>query len=309
MGSRNYCMTIHNPTSELAEKMVGCWDKYRYLIIGYEIGGETNKPHFQCYIELHKPARFAAIKKMFGRDDIHFEPRRGTREQARDYCRDESKEGKTLDWVEVGDWEAGGQGKRNDLISFKREIQSGKRLSDIAMDEKHTQTYALNRNALKDIQAWVDREATRKFREVTTEVIHGTAGSGKSEIAFKENENEGERPFIVNPNDAFPFDGYDGENTIILDEFYGQLKYDFLLRILDGHQLRLNIKGSHTYARWTKIIITSNKKPEDWYKYGLTPALKRRLSRVTELRNEVSGNTEPTPSRIEEIELDISMME
>lgn len=99
--------------------------------------------------------------------------------------------------------------------------------------------------------------------------------------------------FTVNPEDTFPFDGYDGEDAIIIDDFEGQLKYKHLLKILDGHQLRVNVKGGHRYARWTRVFITTNEEASGWYQRGLTPALQRRLTSVTRFCDEEEGNIVP----------------
>lgn len=144
--------------------------------------------------------------------------------------------------------------------------------------------------------AVLEKEDTREFRKVTTEVLTGAAGTGKTRKVHE----EAPRVFTVNCEDSFPFDGYDGETEILIDDFYGGMKYNFLLRVLDGHQLRVNTKGGHRFARWTKVFITSNDPPGTWYQRGLTPALARRISYVTEFRNEVGGNTvAPTSDNID----------
>ncbi len=78
---------------------------------------------------------------------------------------------------------------------------------------------------------------------------------------------------------------------LLLDNMDGSFfSYKRLLHVLDGYVLRLPVKGSHVYANWDTIFITANEPPDTWYRYGLTPALDRRLTSVTEL-----GNTIPTP--------------
>lgn len=42
--------------------------------------------HFQGYIELTKVMRFTALKKIFNDNTLHIEPRKGTQQQAIDYC-------------------------------------------------------------------------------------------------------------------------------------------------------------------------------------------------------------------------------
>lgn len=57
-----------------------------YIVAQEEVGqGGTN--HFQIYVEFSKAMRFSAIKKLLhGASEAHWEKRKGTPTQARDYC-------------------------------------------------------------------------------------------------------------------------------------------------------------------------------------------------------------------------------
>lgn len=275
MSARSWCYTLNNPTFAETSAMeeLNC----RYQVIGHE-RGESGTYHLQGYIEFGKVMRLSACKKINER--AHWEPRRGTREQARDYCMKE-------DWEEFGDWESGGQGKRNDLEALMARIREG--ANDREVMEEQPETVARNLRFMEKYRGVVERDETKIFREVNVEVHHGDAGTGKTRYVHEKCPDV----FTVNCDEAFPFNGYDGEDAILLDDFYGDIKYHALLRVLDGHQYRVNTKGGHRYARWTKVFITSNKSPAEWYRAGLTPALARRLNVVTEYRNEEVGNTEP----------------
>lgn len=290
MSGRHWCFTLNNYKAEEVMAMED-WP-FRYLIYGYEVG-EEGTPHIQGYIELRKVCRLAAMKKLNKR--AHWEPRKGPREAARDYCK------KGGEWLEFGNWEAGGQGKRTDLQKVMSLVKEGKERLEIM--EEAPAIYARNMRFVEAYRAEIDKAETRTFRNVDVEVLWGDAGVGKSRKAHEYDP----KVFTVNCDESFPFDGYSGEKTILLDDFYGDIKYSNLLRILDGYQYRCNVKGGHAYAKWTKVFITSNKKPSEWYKYGLTPALQRRLTTVTELRNEEpEGNTElPVQPTISDEDMDL----
>lgn len=101
---RAVVITLNNPTGPLE------WPEYvRYGVYQRE-KGEQGTEHFQGYAEFHKTQRFSALKKWL--PTAHFEPRKGTRDQARNYC---MKEDTRVDgpW-EYGTW-ATQQGKRTDL--------------------------------------------------------------------------------------------------------------------------------------------------------------------------------------------------
>lgn len=79
----NWCFTLNNYTDEeiVAIKAID----YKYLVFGYEVG-ENGTPHLQGYIELTKRLRFGGVKKLFP-PRVHLEARRGTAEEAADYCK------------------------------------------------------------------------------------------------------------------------------------------------------------------------------------------------------------------------------
>jgi len=84
-----------------------------------------------------------------------------------------------------------------------------------------------------------------------------------------------------------------GEETIIIDEFYGWLAWDYLLRLLDRYPFSLDTKHGTVQCSAKKIVLTSNKHPSLWYpnsKYGwdIGNPLKRRIISIREL-----GTPEP----------------
>lgn len=302
MTSRSWCFTINNYTLEEIDNLeFGIAKKYRYMICGFEKGEKKGTPHIQGYVEFHAAKRKAGVKKLISKRAHVEASKMKNRVNARDYCTkgeqtkaewdDLHQQGpnyrKNPEWVEFGDWEAGGQGTRNDLRGIMEMIKEKKKMIEIM--EEAPEAMAQNLRFADRYKELVEKEETREFRKVSVEAYVGDAGTGKTRKAHEENPGI----YTVNPDETFPFDGYDGEETILIDDFYGGLKYHYLLRILDGHQLRVNIKGGHRYARWTKVIITSNKKPADWYAAGLTPALARRITNVTTFCNEEAGNTRP----------------
>lgn len=119
---------------------------------------------------------------------------------------------------------------------------------------------------------------SKDFRHLQVRVYWGDAGTGKTRKAVADNSDY----YILNqPDNALWWDGYEGQTHLIIDDFQGWVKYRFFLKVLDGYQLRLPVKGSFTYAFWTLITITSNKAPAEWYAVGMTPELRRRINEVT----------------------------
>lgn len=118
----------------------------------------------------------------------------------------------------------------------------------------------------KGLQAALSLLAKRRTPDIAPkiEIYWGDSGTGKTKKAVTDNPNA----YILtkpNGNNCIWFDGYEGQDTIIFDEFYGWVQYDLLLRILDRYPLKLQVKGGFVECSATKFIFTSNKQWTDWY--------------------------------------------
>lgn len=265
MGSRNYCFTSFKvPEPDMT--------KVTYMIYGEEKCPETGRLHYQGYVEFNKVQRMTGAKTIFGDDTLHLEKRRGTQEQAIEYCK------KDLVFTEFG--EPTKQGRRTDL---KKIIDENKTIEDVM--DKEPQIYCQYRKGLIDIFSRKVELQIPEIRDVDVHVYWGITGSGKTYKARMENPDYYQMRYI-NKGDRLFFDGYKGQKTLIIDEFYGQVPYALMLQLLDKYKLQVDIKGGTTWAQWTKVIITSNQPPQQWYsdiQYHGSP-LERRLKNVVEFK-------------------------
>lgn len=113
-------------------------------------------------------------------------------------------------------------------------------------------------------------------------VFYGPTGTGKSWAADELAPDAYRLPPQQSASGCGWWDAYDGQSTVIIDEFYGQLRWSFMLQLLDRYPLRVESKGGSCEFVGRHLIFTSNKPPWEWYdqtKMNLGP-LKRR---VTEL--------------------------
>lgn len=130
MTQRAYCFTVNNPTDEERLSLTTPPEWVRYLIYQLE-EGDLGTPHFQGYVEFNKPKRYAGVKKWPALARAHLERRRGTRDQARDYCKKE--EGRLEEPIEFGEWQTGGQGSRSEIVDackLLKETGSMKRVAE-----------------------------------------------------------------------------------------------------------------------------------------------------------------------------------
>jgi len=119
---RHVCFTYNNPTHSPTDfqALLEAAERIRYAVFQLE-EGDNGTPHYQGYVEFSKPTRFTWWQSNIQR--CHLEKRKGSREQARDYCRKEESR-KDGPW-EVGVWKAGGRGSRTDVSGIIDACRSG----------------------------------------------------------------------------------------------------------------------------------------------------------------------------------------
>lgn len=271
--SRNYCVTF------FTEPKYTLPAGFRYAIYGKEVCPTTGKVHWQSYVELHNSQRPSYLKKAYEDNTIHTEIKRGTRVQARDYCK------KDNNYTEHGRW-IGGQGHRTDLEVISEQLLSGDSTLEDVMHESPS-TYCQYRNGLRDLAAVGTKNKTKKFRNLEVILLTGPTGCGKTRTAMQEAE------YRIQGTQLAWWQDYNGEKTICIDEYNNDVGITEMLNLLDGYQLRLNVKGSHTYANWNKVYITTNLKVPELHaqaKEAHRNALLRRITTIQSFWNdEVQG--------------------
>jgi len=266
--NRNWFFTLNNP---IDDQIPTTWIGVVYGVWQKEQGAEGTV-HLQGYVHLENPKALGAMKIIC--PQAHWEPRRGSHEQAKAYC---SKAETRLagPWFINPDKEPHqGQGKRNDLMALKESIDSGVTISDLA--EEHFGTMAKYSRWAKE---YMILKGLNKRNWVTfTTVVWGPTGTGKTRSV---QEKAGPKAYWMKKpgmGQTVFFDGYDGEEDVVIDEFYGWIPYDLLLRMCDRYPLLVDTKGGAVSFCPKRIWITSNVEPRKWYPKAWTPAMERRLA-------------------------------
>lgn len=267
---RNFCATINNYNDTDLQNIEDLKPFLDYGIVGREVS-ETETPHLQCYFELHKQKRFSAVSKILPR--AHIEPRKGTSQQASDYCRKYDSSPDVYGELST-------PGARSDLDSLASRIQAGATRTELAADcPTSVLKYSRGIEALMSYSSVPRDRSTPK----TVRVFYGfDTGAGKTRTAF---DLMGDTAYIWGPEQDKWFCGYDNHKHVILDEFRGQLPYGFLLRLLDRYPMRVQVKGGSREFVADEIIITSPKHPTAWYSDLPDDRINQLLRRITEIRH------------------------
>jgi hypothetical protein len=254
--SRRFTFTINNYTNgaitwlsnESGQSDFGI----KYLIYGVEVG-KQGTPHLQGYIEFKSAHTITALQKgYFKQLGAAIFVANGSAQQNYDYC---TKDG---NYTEFGKLTK--QGERNDLNKIKDEIVDGAKVDDIVMDRP--MVYHQYGRTLHKIEDLVMR---KKFRTEMTKCIWywGKTSTGKSHNAFKGFDPS--THYVHNLNEQW-WDGYTQQETVIFNEFRGQIKYNELLDFIDKWPKTVKRRNREPIPFTSKmIIITCPMRPQELY--------------------------------------------
>lgn len=84
--------------------------------------------------------------------------------------------------------------------------------------------------------------------------FYGPTGTGKTRTAIEIAQESGMNYWVSNDPDLKWFDGYNGQEYAIIDDFRRQgIKFSWMLRLLDRYPLLVQVKGG--YVRWIPLVI------------------------------------------------------
>lgn len=248
---RNYCFTLNNYTDEHIEILKNL-EIFTYIIFGEEIAPTTGTKHLQGYFEMEEGKTINSLIKKYLPKGIHLEQAKGNAEQNKTYC------SKGSNIFEKGT--AKKQGKRTDLENLADEIKNGRPVDNICIEKPALyHQYGRTLHRLEDIYL---REKFRTWM-TTCDWYYGPTGIGKSHKAF---ENFDPKKCYVWKDDNGWQDGYTGQETLIINEFRGEITYKKLLEMIDKYPCELKRRGREPVPFLAKhIIITSALHPRDVY--------------------------------------------
>ncbi len=258
-----------------------------YYCFSYEVGKKGETPHTHIYFEFENPRVGNTVKNVF--PTSHIDYCGGSNTSIRDYV---FKTGKKWEGTEKEETridgtqyqnselpEEKGQGSRSDLDSIKELIEQGKTPREILeinpnnyLFEKYIGEMYYNKRCAE----------TPIKRDVNVVVHTGVAGSGKTNVLTKLNEQD---LFIGADYSSALFDNYEAQDVLFLDEFRGQIPYNQLLIILDGYKMPIHARYFNKFALWNNVHITSVIPMEEWYNNDnirdTFEQLKRRVTHIT----------------------------
>nr|QRV61596.1 replication associated protein [Circular ssDNA virus sp.] len=253
-----------------------------YLSIGKHTGEKTGYQHCHLNLELEKPKTAFWVKnKLFNREDMHVEIRRGTREQCNEYL---SKDDQFREIINLRRLQPG---RRTDLDDIHDMIEEGATLWDCF--QAHFSTVVRCSRGLRDYITLRDTIlATLNDYEPPEVIVYvGPSGSGKSwHCNYDPDYKAGGYRFSIQMDSKIYFDGYNNQKTLWFDEFAGTtMPFTKFCQIADRYPGRYETKGGSVLIYGLKkILISTVEYPALWWsgsdRYNKDPEqLFRRLTK------------------------------
>lgn len=278
--SKYWVFTLNNYTDDDRLLLEECVSSafFSYCCFGLEEGSMESTSHLQGYVESPNRLSLSSLRRLFPR--AHWEHRRGSAEQARDYCQ---KDG---DYYEFGEISCPEQGKRNDLLELQTALNNKMPLLQVS-----NEFFREFLHYRKNIESYVALNQEKRTWQIEVNVYWGKTRTGKSRRAFEEAGPEA----WVYPGKGW-FDGYYGQDNVVFDDFYGDMPISLLLKVLDDwYPCQVPTKGGHVNWKPRKVWITCNTDPRDLYSGDTVPiavreALWARLKNVVCFNPPLSDN-------------------
>lgn len=148
----------------------------------------------------------------------------------------------------------------------KEKVELVKTLTDKEIAESGVFSFSELRN-VQHVRNMALGNPWPKFKKREVYWFYGSTGSGKTRTAVDSAENLfGDNYVILSGNLNTFFTGYTNEKGVIFDDLRpGSIKFETLLRVLDGYKCMVNIKGSQAPWLAEHIWITAPTQPCDMY--------------------------------------------
>ncbi|AXH74837.1 MAG: helicase [Cressdnaviricota sp.] len=258
---RGYCFTafVDNAPEWNETRM-------RYLLFAPETCPETGKHHWQGYVYYKEKVSIKTSQKLLGCGKCHHQVSNGTADDnytyiVGPYTKDDKVKPYNPKFKEYGDKPT--QGKRVDLIDLKEKLLKGETtINNVLTDDPQTfHQYGRTLERLDDLRM----SGIYRTTMTTAEWLWGPTGGGKSHRAFV---NFSPDTHYVYPNDNGWWDNYKQQETVIFNDFRGELSYNELLQMIDKWPYTVKRRGRPPLPFTSKhVIITSSLPPKRIYKH------------------------------------------
>lgn len=254
---RRFCLTWNNFKEDSLSTIANTG--HSYIIVGKE-KGEGGTPHYQIYVEYKNPITFSAVCKRFNKK-AHVEVAEGDADANIKYC---SKE--NMIFSEGVPFK---QGARNDLKDIRINIEKGKNIREMAINED-----IINYQGLRMAEGLMKYFEPKRMDPPTIIWRYGETGAGKSKWVYDKFGTE-----VFTPTSFKWWEGYDGHKVVLIDDIRDDwCKFHEFIKLTDRYPYRVECKNGSRQLLATTIVITSPYHPREcWETWEDKDQLVRRI--------------------------------
>ena len=243
--------------------------------------GGTDYLHWQLVLVHAEPVRFSTLRRKL--PTAHVEPVRDLRASLAYVQKEDTRVEDEKPLVKGAIRPGLGQGHRSDLDALRTRILQGQETADeLILSDAGAWRHS---RLVGDLVGARDRARLGSgTRNVQVRVIFGDTGTGKTRAALDGLRRLGSVCRVTHWGPG-AFDGYDGQDSIIFDEFAGQPPLSELLTWLDVYPVDLPARYRSRPAAFVRVVLCTNAAPWTWYPHApkvQRAALARRLDVVEE---------------------------
>lgn len=272
---KNWMFTIFK--GKLSGKMEGKelvdWEKeirekvpngVKFLVFQQEIAPTTGELHIQGFVAMQQQKRPTALAPLFHCIPESFQKSNGSASSNRGYCTDDDKRAPNCEPFEWGDVPRG-QGERTDLEAVELIIKKGRGTTKVI--EKELATFVKYPRGIEIAAQHYIKKRIKARPKINVQAfcLYGDSRCGKSHWATEFDPEDSFEVTDLKRGERLNIDGYNGERTLIIQDYHGEIPYGSFKRMFDGTGTQFNTKGGYAYSEWEFIVITSNDHPKDWY--------------------------------------------
>ena len=168
------------------------------------------------------------------------------------------------------------QGKRTDIEAMAKDFRENPWETRLEKARKFPNQFCNYNRAFeklltleRDYQYHSDYHNSERKKNMKNYVYYGPAGCGKShtvEVEVKRLIRENPHMRVYYKTIQKWWEGYDGEEIVVIDDFRSSMPFSELLNMMDGKPFRREAKGTSMCLRAAHIFFTTPRAPEHWYK-------------------------------------------
>lgn len=259
-----WLLTINHPSENgldhktIKKILFDAFSTIQYIAM---VDEEGSTYHTHLFLYFHSRVRFSTLKKHF--PTAHIEAARGSTSDCIGYLK---KDGKWLDHKEKqeqkieGTFEEWGEkppekGNKAPLQELYQMVKDGYSNAEILAEN---QDYIMVLDKIDRLRTTLLQDKYKNERRTDLKVIYvsGPTGVGKTR-GILDRHGDG-NVYRVNQYRHYPFDLYDCQPVLLLDEFRSQLSISDMLQFLDIYPVILPARYSHRIACYHYVYIVSN---------------------------------------------------